>query len=120
MIDIKPSSAEFIKDWLPGSGAEDYVVSANVTAVLPGAHRHHGAAGGGAAESMAHAGVEAAAKAAKRSAARAKWAAQVGLPPAESPPAPAPAPCCAAEVGALSAAEVGQAVAKVEASGKKC
>ena len=28
-------SREFIKDWLPGSGAEDFVVSANVTAVKP-------------------------------------------------------------------------------------
>lgn len=28
----KEESKEFIKDWLPGSGAEDYVVSANVTA----------------------------------------------------------------------------------------
>lgn len=28
----KAESREFIKDWLPGSGAEDFVVSANVTA----------------------------------------------------------------------------------------
>ena len=32
----KEASKEFIKDWLPGSGAEDYVVSANVTAYKPG------------------------------------------------------------------------------------
>mgnify|MGYP006113636219 FL=1 len=31
----KQESREFIKDWLPGSGAEDFVVSANVTAVKP-------------------------------------------------------------------------------------
>ena len=31
----KKESREFIKDWLPGSGAEDYVVSANVTATKP-------------------------------------------------------------------------------------
>lgn len=31
----KPASAEFIKGWLPGSGAEQHVVSANVTAVKP-------------------------------------------------------------------------------------
>ena len=31
----KAESREFIKDWLPGSGAEDYVVSANVTATKP-------------------------------------------------------------------------------------
>jgi len=31
----KPQSAEIIKGWMPGSGAEDYVVSANVTAVKP-------------------------------------------------------------------------------------
>ena len=31
----KEESKEFIKDWLPGSGAEDYVVSANVTAYKP-------------------------------------------------------------------------------------
>ena len=33
----KEESKEFIKDWLPGSGAEDYVVSANVTAYKPAA-----------------------------------------------------------------------------------
>jgi len=32
----KPSSRSFIKEWLPGSGAEDFVVSANVTATKPG------------------------------------------------------------------------------------
>lgn len=32
---LKPESAEYIKEWLPGSGAENYVVSANVTAVKP-------------------------------------------------------------------------------------
>ena len=32
----KEESKEFIKDWLPGSGAEDYVVSANVTAYKAG------------------------------------------------------------------------------------
>mmetsp|Transcript_10819 Transcript_10819/g.26954 ORF Transcript_10819/g.26954 Transcript_10819/m.26954 type:complete len:130 (-) Transcript_10819:117-506(-) len=37
----KPSSRSFIKEWLPGSGAEDFVVSANVTATKPG-----GVAGG--------------------------------------------------------------------------
>lgn len=35
-IDLKPASREFIKDWLPGSGAEQFVVSANVTARKPG------------------------------------------------------------------------------------
>ena len=34
-VDEKAESKEFIKDWLPGSGAEDYVVSANVTAYKP-------------------------------------------------------------------------------------
>jgi len=32
----KEASKNFIKDWLPGSGAEDFVVSANVTALKPG------------------------------------------------------------------------------------
>ena len=31
----KPESREYIKNWLPGSGCEDYVVSANVTARKP-------------------------------------------------------------------------------------
>jgi arsenite methyltransferase len=31
-VEEKVESREFIKDWMPGSGAEDYVVSANVTA----------------------------------------------------------------------------------------
>lgn len=35
-VDLKPASRSFIKDWLPGSGAEDYVVSANITARKPG------------------------------------------------------------------------------------
>lgn len=39
MVAPKPASAEFIKEWLPGSGAEQHVVSANVTAVKPKAVR---------------------------------------------------------------------------------
>lgn len=31
----KPQSREYIKDWLPGSGCEDFVVSAELTAVKP-------------------------------------------------------------------------------------
>lgn len=34
-VELKEESREFIKDWLPGSGAEDYVVAANVTATKP-------------------------------------------------------------------------------------
>ena len=34
-IELKPESASFIKDWMPGSGCERYVCSANVTAVKP-------------------------------------------------------------------------------------
>lgn len=34
-VEEKAESREFIKDWMPGSGAEDYVVSANVTARKP-------------------------------------------------------------------------------------
>ena len=37
-VEEKEESKEFIKDWLPGSGAEDYVVSANVTAYKPAAN----------------------------------------------------------------------------------
>lgn len=36
VVSQKPQSAEFIATWLPGSGAEDHVISANVTAVKPG------------------------------------------------------------------------------------
>lgn len=36
-VDLKPESASFIKDWMPGSGCEKYVCSANITAVKPGA-----------------------------------------------------------------------------------
>ena len=35
MVEEKPASAAYIKDWLPGSGCENYVVAANVTAVKP-------------------------------------------------------------------------------------
>jgi hypothetical protein len=31
----QPESREFIKDWLPGSGAEEWVVSARITARRP-------------------------------------------------------------------------------------
>jgi len=42
-VDEKKGSREFIQHWLPGSGAEKYVVSANVTATKPG---EGGAVGG--------------------------------------------------------------------------
>ncbi len=35
-IDLKEASREFIRDWLPGSGVEDYVASASIEAVKPG------------------------------------------------------------------------------------
>jgi len=31
-VEMKEESREVIKQWLPGSGAEDYVVSAEITA----------------------------------------------------------------------------------------
>lgn len=33
---VKPESREFIKDWIPGSGIENYVASAEITATKPG------------------------------------------------------------------------------------
>jgi ubiquinone/menaquinone biosynthesis C-methylase UbiE len=35
-IDVKEASREYIRDWLPGSGVENYVASANIEAVKPG------------------------------------------------------------------------------------
>jgi hypothetical protein len=35
IIDRKEESREFIKHWVPGSGAENFVVSANVSATKP-------------------------------------------------------------------------------------
>lgn len=35
-VAVKEESRAFIKDWLPGSGAEEYVASANIEAVKPG------------------------------------------------------------------------------------
>jgi len=35
-VTVKEESRTFIKDWLPGSGVEDYVASANIEAVRPG------------------------------------------------------------------------------------
>lgn len=32
LIEIKEESREVIKQWIPGSGAEDFIVSANVSA----------------------------------------------------------------------------------------
>jgi arsenite methyltransferase len=34
-INIKPGSREFIRDWMPGSGSEDYIASAAIEAVKP-------------------------------------------------------------------------------------
>jgi arsenite methyltransferase len=34
-VDVNPGSRAFIADWFPGSGAEDYVASAAITAVKP-------------------------------------------------------------------------------------
>lgn len=36
IVDIKEESREVIKQWLPGSGAENFVVSANISALKPG------------------------------------------------------------------------------------
>lgn len=35
-VDIKEASREFIRDWMPGSGVENYVASATIEAVKPG------------------------------------------------------------------------------------
>lgn len=40
VVEEKPASAAYIKEWLPGSGCEDYVVAANVTAVKPAKVSH--------------------------------------------------------------------------------
>jgi hypothetical protein len=34
-VDMKEESKDFIKDWLPGSGCENYVVSAQIVAFKP-------------------------------------------------------------------------------------
>ena len=34
-ISVKPGSREFIRDWMPGSGSEDYIASAAIEAVKP-------------------------------------------------------------------------------------
>jgi arsenite methyltransferase len=35
-IEVKPGSREFIRDWMPGSGSEDFIASAAITATKPG------------------------------------------------------------------------------------
>ena len=45
-VEEKEESKEFIKDWMPGSGAENHVVSANVTARKPAAAADRSSAGG--------------------------------------------------------------------------
>jgi hypothetical protein len=35
VVEEKKQSASYISEWLPGSGAENFVVSANVTATKP-------------------------------------------------------------------------------------
>jgi len=39
VVDLKPQSAEFIAQWLPGSGCEQFVCAASVTAVKPGPNK---------------------------------------------------------------------------------
>ena len=34
-IDVKPGSREFIRDWMPGSGSEEYIASATIQATKP-------------------------------------------------------------------------------------
>jgi SAM-dependent methyltransferase len=34
-IDVKPGSREFIRDWMPGSGSEEYIASAAISAIKP-------------------------------------------------------------------------------------
>ena len=34
-IDLKNESREFIRDWIPGSGVENYVASATIEAIKP-------------------------------------------------------------------------------------
>jgi arsenite methyltransferase len=34
-VEVKPGSREFIRDWMPGSGSEDYIASAAISAVKP-------------------------------------------------------------------------------------
>jgi SAM-dependent methyltransferase len=34
-INVNPGSREFVRDWMPGSGSEDYIVSAAIEAVKP-------------------------------------------------------------------------------------
>lgn len=38
-VEVKEQSREFIRDWLPGSGVENYVASATIEAVKPGGAR---------------------------------------------------------------------------------
>jgi len=38
-VTVKPESRTFIRDWMPGSGAEDYIVSAVIEARRPVAER---------------------------------------------------------------------------------
>ena len=35
-VEVKDSSREFIRDWMPGSGVENHVASATIEAVKPG------------------------------------------------------------------------------------
>lgn len=35
-VDVKSESREFIRDWMPGTGAENYVASATIEAIKPG------------------------------------------------------------------------------------
>jgi len=37
-VDVQPNSRTFIRDWLPGSGAEHYIASAKIRAVRPAEH----------------------------------------------------------------------------------
>jgi len=41
-IQVKENAADFIKDWMPGSGAEKFITSAYVTATKPVAGKHIG------------------------------------------------------------------------------
>lgn len=54
LVEPKPETREVVATWMPGSGAEDYALGANITAYKPGAAKQGSKHGDGHGHGHGH------------------------------------------------------------------